>query len=843
MLASYVDFPAAIPRLSRLALAVLLAAGTSEFACGQSTGTRATEHMEEIIIEGVGNINLAGVSNQNAAKSRVSITGDMLKNSASGQTFLDALNQVPGLNFTNNDPYGNSGGNLRLRGFDGARVSLTFDGIPLNDTGNYAIYTNQMIDPELIKNLDVNLGTTDVDSPTASAIGGTINSTTRLPAEMTDGLLSMSGGEDNFQRYFGMLDTGAFGPWQTRAYLAASYAQNDKFKGPGEMFKRQLNARIYQALDNGNFISLSLHYNVNRNNFYRNATQAAWEQFGRLYDNNISCVRAGRTSGSKDDDNATLVAATTALPANDNIVNPGACTNYYNLRINPSDTGNLRMSSLWNLSDKLRLTLDPSYQYVLANGGGTTLVNENPGTGADRRVTGATALAGWDLNGDGDILDSVRFYTPNTTNTNRIGLNASLIWELSQSQVLRFAYAYDYGKHRQTGEYGLVDSAGNPENVFGGRDGLKVYTADGSYLRGRDRYSVAELNQFSIEYRTELLDDKLVLNLGLRAPYFTRQLNQYCYSQNASTNVLCTTQAPSTTLANGNVRFGTATTEFIPPYSGTAKFEKMLPNIGVTYVLTDTQTVYASYAGGLSAPRTDSLYAVSRAANGSIARANPEPEQTDSVDLGWRLKSKGLLASAAYWQSHYKNRIVSSFDSDLGFSVDRNVGSVDLRGFDMQAGWALTNWMTASAMASWNHSEMKDNLAISATTTLPVAGKQIVETPVWTYGMRLELAPIEHMTLGLEGKWVDKRFTTDLNDAAVGSYAVFHLNAAYEFPASASGSMLRLQLNVYNLFDTQFFGSISSTTGAVALPGFTPSQPTLALGAPRTVSASMQLSF
>ena len=138
---------------------------------------------------------------------------------------------------------------------------------------------------------------------------------------------------------------------------------------------------------------------------------------------------------------------------------------------------------------------------------------------------------------------------------------------------------------------------------------------------------------------------------------------------------------------------------------------------------------------------------------------------------------------------------------------------------------------------------MKDNLAISATTTLPVAGKQIVETPVWTYGMRLELAPIEHMTLGLEGKWVDKRFTTDLNDAAVGSYAVFHLNAAYEFPASASGSMLRLQLNVYNLFDTQFFGSISSTTGAVALPGFTPSQPTLALGAPRTVSASMQLSF
>ena len=228
----------ALPSRSRLTLAILLAVGVSQTAFGQSTGTLAAEGMEEIIVTGSGSINMAGVTAQDAAKSRVTVTADMLKNYSSGQTFMDSLNQVPGLNFTNNDPYGSSGGNLRLRGFDGSRVSLTFDGIPLNDTGKYAIYTNQMIDPEIIQSVDVNLGTTDVDSPTASAIGGTINTRTRMPDDTAGGMLSMSGGQDSFQRYFALVDTGNFGPWNTRAFAAASYSNNDKFKGPGDMFKR-----------------------------------------------------------------------------------------------------------------------------------------------------------------------------------------------------------------------------------------------------------------------------------------------------------------------------------------------------------------------------------------------------------------------------------------------------------------------------------------------------------------------------------------------------------------------------------------------------------------------------
>ncbi|MFO0510669.1 MAG: TonB-dependent receptor [Gammaproteobacteria bacterium] len=832
-------------RRSRVTVAALLAApvlviGASQVSYAQSTGTVEAENLAEVIVTGRRVRSLAGVTDQTAAKSRITVTGETLQNYASGQTFLDSLNQVPGLNFTNNDAYGSSGGNLRLRGFDGARVSLTFDGIPLNDTGNYAVYTNQQIDPELIEAVDVNLGTTDVDSPTASAVGGTINNRTRRPGKDMGGMASLSVGEDNFRRVFGMFDTGELGPFGTRAYIAGSYARNDKFKGPGEIFKRQFNARIQQDLDNGNFVAASFHFNRNRNNFYRNANEATFLANGRQFDNLATCTRLMGTAGVADNEGSSPNTGGTENP-----LNPSACTNYYNLRINPSDTGNIRINSLWHLSDKLRLSVDPSFQYTLANGGGTSTIAESvTATTVDKRVVGNSGRLGFDLNGDGDTLDTVRFYSPNNTNTKRYGVNASLIWDLSETQRVRFAYTLDYGKHRQTAAWGYLDANGNPENVFGGRQGRKVATADGSYLRGRDRYSIAELNQVSAEYRGKFLDERLTATIGVRAPYFTRELNQYCHTVNGSGNVLCTTQTPAATRANGNVVFvDTPTaTEYIPPFAATAKFDEILPNVSLNYAFTDNQTVYASYAAGLSSPRVDNLYGVRRLADGSLARVNPDPEQTDSIDLGWRYNADNVIAVVAVWQSKFKNRIVSAFDPDLGFSVDRNVGDVDLKGVDMQIGWRANDWMTVSANASYNDSELKNDLRVTSTSTLPTKGKAFVETPEYTYGGRIDLRPIPNLTVGLEGKFVDERFTTDVNDAKVPSYTLFHLNAAYDFEVARLKG-LRAQFVIYNLLDEEFFGSLGSSTNAITTNGVSGFSPTLALGAPRSMSLSVIARF
>jgi iron complex outermembrane receptor protein len=833
----------------KLAIVATTALVGSLFATGafaQSTGTNEVE--EVVIVATAGQPNIDGViTAETAPKAKASIDQEFISTQASGQTIIQSLNLTPGLNFTNSDPYGSSGGNLRIRGFDGNRISLTFDGIPLNDTGNYAVYTNQQLDPELISRASVNMGTTDVDSPTASATGGTINYISLKPSSEFGGRVVGSLGEFNYGRIFGLIETGEIGPMGTSAWFAGSTQKYDKFKGPGELKKWQLNGKIYQPIgDNGDFVSIAAHYNENRNNFYRSATMATFRTNGFDYDNNADYVPNTPDAGIADVDFA------------DN-------SNFYGVRINPSNTGNIRAQSKFTfIPDTLTWTLDSAVQYTLANGGGSTVIAENS---ALVRGDETAKPAGLDLNGDGDILDSVRLYTPNTTNTRRYTTLASLIWNINDSNTVRFAYTYDYGDHRQTGHYGLLNPiSGQPQDVFGGKDGngRKVLNADGYALRTRDRQSFAILNQFSLEYRGKFFDDALQVNLGLRAPTFDRDLNQFCLSQRGSTTVLCTTQATypgdldSVTAgvqSNPNVvslvPAGTGTL-YIVPYDRSVSYDAVLPNVGVSWRFAEGHTVFASYAEGLSAPRTDNLYTVGfDTTTNTVTNSDVEPETSKAWDFGYRYKSANVIFSSALWFNEFDNRIVSAFDPDLGFSVDRNVGSVKLWGLDAQAGWTPNETFSLYGSLSYTNSELQDNLSLGTNLELPTKGKVLVETPEWMAAFRAQYNITEDLSVSLQGKHVGNRYTTDVNDEETPAYAVFDMDVRYDLPwFNDKGAYV--QLNVTNIFDEEYFGNISSGTNAktildvnttAAVTSRAPNTAFVSVGAPRTVQVTFSARF
>lgn len=782
-------------------------------AQAQSTGTAIEEaELEEVVIASSRVTISSLMVTDGSPKSRTNVGAEYIASQPAGQSIIQSLNLVPGVNFTNSDPYGASGGNLRMRGFDGNRISLMLDGVPLNDTGNYAIYTNQQLDPEIIQQASVNLGTTDVDSPTASATGGTINLSMRRPGADPQLALQPSLGSYHYRRVFGSLDSGAFGPWQTRALLAFSEQRYDKFKGPGDLGKDQINLGLFQPLNGDDFISVALHFNRNRNNFYRNLSKADIAANGWDFDNDPSCARVAGVAGTAQSE-ATTATGTTPI-----------CTNYYNVRINPSDTGNVRITSSFALSDRLRLTVDPSYQYVAANGGGITVLPES-----DPRLKGRNNAAGVDLNGDGDVLDRVALFTPNNTSTNRYVVNSSLLWTVADGQILRLGYTLDHGRHRQTGQYGFLDASGNPENVFAGLRGVHVTAADGTDLRGRDRYSIAHLDQVSLSYSGRLLDNQMRVSLGLRSPRFRRELNQYCYTSTSGA-AYCTTQTPGAPNAAGLVTFTGVTGSYLQPYTGTKKYDKVLPNVGLSWHPAGTDhEVYLSYAEGLSAPRTDNLY--------NVQILNVLPETTRSTDVGYRFNGETLVASAALWQSHYENRIVTAFDPDLGLSVDRNVGTVNLYGFDGSLGVRAGSDWKLYATASYNHSRIENDILYNATVYVPTAGKELVETPRWTYGARAELNA-DGLILGLQGKYVDARWATDTNDESAPSYLVFDADARIDF-----GRHWMLQANLINVFNKQYLGSVATSRFSADTSKAYGAVPLYSVGAPRTVQLSLRATF
>lgn len=796
-------------------------AGTQAFA--QST---ATETVETVIIKGSRNVGV--VKKETGTKTKTVVGQELISLGTSGQTIVDTLNVVPGLNFTNTDAYGSSGGNLRIRGMDGSRISLTVDGVQLNDSGNYAIYTNQQLEPELICQASVSTGATDVDSMSASASGGTINYTTCRPEDDFGGVVKLTAGSFNFKNAFVRLDSGKIGPWGTKAFAAVTLQNYDTWTidagAPADLDKKQYNIRVFQDLPKGSYVSASAHYNENRNRFYFSNTKA-------------------------------VIYPTALNGTNGYYWNPAGLLN-----INPSDTANFKIQSKFNLTDNLTFTFDPTYQYVMANGGGSATVSES-----DARLCGTTfgtAGCGVDLNKDGDKLDSVLLHRPSTTNTNRISVTSSLIWKFMDGHTLRFGASADRARHRQTGEFGYTNSDGTAADVFSGKrnDEVAVFTANGAKLQNRSRYSEANVDVFSLEYRGRFFDEKLFVSLGLRNQKMVRNLNQHCYSRaNGSGDVYCTLQPTVTSVATSEsdvrlVTFGnTGTNTYFTPFSRTYEFKKTLPSVGVTYKFNDAHQLFANYSESMSSPRTDSYYNVGLI-NNTLTAANPEIETSENFEIGYRLNLSNLYVSAAFFKAEDANRIVSSFDPDDGSFKDRNVGDVKRNGFEAQASWQYSKALSFNASFTRTEAELQNNLIVARTVvgtvvtpvTINTAGKTLAETPkrMATFGVNYDFN--EKLHFNLSGKYVGDRYSTDMNDDIAPEYTVWNASMRWDLDFAKPGTYL--QLNVVNLTNEQYLGNITSrnnafpvirsngTTQSASLPSFT-------VGAPRTFTIALRTKF
>jgi len=772
---------------STAAVAMALTVGT---VYAQSSGT---QQIEEIVVAGR-QIAVAGaMTAEREPKSRAAITAEFLSRQAPGQTVLDSINLLPAVNFTNNDPFGSAGGDITLRGFDSQRVALLQDGLPLNDSGNYAIYPNQQLESDLIERVVVNLGTTDVDSPTAAAAGGTINYITRKASSEFGARGEVGFGGDNFKRYYGTVELGEFTPFGTKAWFSVLYTDNDIFKPHdattkpgGKIQKTQYNARLDQDVRDFGSFSIIGNWNSNRNAFINRISLANFNA-------RVAPVNTP----------ATAAAAS----------------------INPSDTGNVRGLSSWDLTDNITLTVDPSFQFVMANGGGVQAWSET-----DLQLRGNSGAPGLDLNHDGDLSDSVSLYRPNNTNTHRMGLSSSLIYKLADNQSVRVAYTYDRARHRQTGDVGFIKSDGSfePESVFAGKSiygATPIRLPDGSILQRRNRFSIALLNQFAAEYRGKFMEDRLLLNVGLRAPFFTRHLNNYCY-QRDTFNAYCTTQT-GTPVAGTNDGTGrplvtfpvsalnsSAANRYGQPRSFDRKYDKLLPNVSVSYDFTPDLQVFASFAQTLSAPRTDDLY--------DRVLVDPGPEKASALDLGFRYQSGMFMAAGAVFFNQFSNRIERVFDEQNGIAFSANVGDVNLYGIDGQVGFKPIETVSFYASASYIKSEIQDDIKnATAGAALLTKGKSLYETPQFQGGVRAQWDPVEYISLGLQGKYVGSRWTNLVNTEKFPSYSLWDLDLRFKLDEFGLANTY-IQGNIRNLFDERYLGDITTNLTGTALgqPGY-----------------------
>ena len=866
-------------------------------AFAQSTGSVAAEEGEEVVVTGTRrDSGVGGVVAPDTSKAKGVLTSEFIQRQAPGQTINDTINNLPGVSFQNNDPFGSSGGTLTIRGFSSDRISQTFDGVPLNDSGNYQIYSNQQLDPELIDQVNVNFGATDVDSPTAGASGSTVNYRTRIPGRDFGIKAVGSIGDFDFGRGFLMIDTGDLTSSGTRAFVAASRAYNDApFNNIGRINKQQYNARIYQPLGNGtDFLSLSGNWNQNRNNFGQSVPL-------RADSNRVVGPNSGdRFPLTTDERKYTIARCNVNLVARTGVADTAnTCGSIFDERYNPSNTGNIRGSSKFSFGDKWTLFVDPSYQYVKANGGGTVVGQEvlrdvNPtGGNANCNTTANSATVscqagyiagipyfGRDLNGDGDTLDTVRVLAPSQTQTHRLGVISSLRYEFTPGQSVRLAYTWDRARHRQTGEVNFLQVNGKPTDVFPVNDPLADVT--GAVLQKRDRLSYAILHQVSGEYRGEFMDDRLTVNLGIRAPFMKRNLNNYCATSSAGGFVECfaenTAGLNAYLAANPTqtvTRVGQATVSFATqgPQKRVFKYDKILPNVGLTFDLTSQVSVFGNFSQGIQVPGTDALYQSFYFPVGT-AEAQPTPELTDNFDVGLRFRRSNVQAQASVWYTNYTNRLAVSYDPDLDRNIYRNLGKVKKYGFDGSFAWQPVRQLNTYVFGSYLKSEIQDDVQVGTVliggvgvpALAPTKGKREAGAPVYTFGLGLQWAN-EYFELGVNAKRTGRRFIYDTNEpvrAFIGgvarevfsnkapAYTLVDMNARLKLGWAGMGDDTYFQFNVLNVTNNLYVGGFQPSVNqgpTYANVGGVPtitnygSAPNSQIGYPRTFIGSFVIGF
>lgn len=819
-------------------------------AWAQSTGTNT---VQELVVTATRSQALGGlVADQEAPKTRDVVAQSYISTQFAGSNGMEVLNLVPGVNFTQDDPFGMTGsaGHVSIRGLKGANIAEMEDGMPLNDAGNYAVYAGERLDPEVLQSINVITGSSEVDAPSASSLGGTINYNSITPSAKFGGLADVSVGSFGEQRYAALIQTGEVGSMGTKAWVEGSYSTDNKYTtGFGRDWKWQVNGKIYQDLHHeGDFASVAVFYD---RQVFSNYLGVNYASSGNITSGSTYHPAATGSSFNPGGILATLWNG----DYNQYFVQPASAsanTSFQGLQLNPTYTGNIRGQFRYTLLPDLKLTVDPSYQWVIATGGtlsGTILGTDPLLIGDGKQTvnhsnypacTSGGVITGINLDGGATCGDNNRVTNPSLTQTQRFTVNTDLIWTPTPQHLVQFSYAYDHANVRQTAEYAQIQASGWPTSYFSGLQGwgTPILGVDGAPLERRNRLTIAGLNQVSLEYIGKFFDDHLRLDLGARDPFISRNLNQYCYTSPPSA-VYCTS-FPSLG-ATGRVL----------PFTINKTYSQVLPNVGLTWSFDKAHSVFIDYTEALNAPVNDDLYYVGTIGAGGSTTTTPgaltvKPETSRTVEGGYRYQTSRLRYTIDGYYIEDNNHIVSAFNQLTQDSVDTNVGSIHFYGIEGQAAWVPIDHLTLIGEFAYEHSQVIGNIPYSATISIPTNGKQFYDTPPWMIGGRA-IYDWNDFVFGAQFKYVDARYANAVNDLRVPSYVTVDADLRYKLDWIRPGTYV--QLNVKNLFDEKYLGSLNyASSNSNTFPGTSTANPYYSYsyafqGSPRTIQATLRMAF
>ncbi|MEJ4046910.1 TonB-dependent receptor family protein [Erwinia sp. SLM-02] len=403
----------------------------------------------------VGEINVKGQSlggglmvQEDSSKARSTLTKEAMDKAPGASNAIDMLKYTPGMNVNSNDASGLSGIDYTMRGMNADQIGLSMDGIPINDSGNYAVYPNLLGDADNLEQIFVTQGSSEADGPHIGSSGGNIGLVTKRPSKEFGGFVKQTLGSNSLSKTFARLETGEYNGFSN--WLSYSHTEAKKWRGEGRNYSNKFEMNSLYEDGNGNSSNLIVKYNKQDNTNYNTLSKAQFDE-DPTQDYSTSPVYNSR----------------------------GQLSKYYKLDRNPFENFSLSFSQRLQLRDNLALTVQPYYYW--GNGGSFT--------GQTASVLSGTS----DQAGQYDLsnLTSNTYYRPSWTQTWRPGVTTKLKWDINDEHSLDIGYWYERARQSQTQPFISIQDDGNPANVSGKPGGSdQVKDANGNTVQGRNQYTV-----------------------------------------------------------------------------------------------------------------------------------------------------------------------------------------------------------------------------------------------------------------------------------------------------------------------------------------------------------------
>ena len=703
---------------------------------------------------------------EEATKTRSTVTRDAIDKLSPTANPLQMIEMLPGANVSSTDAFGLAGANITMRGFNSNQIGLTIEGAPINDSGNYALYSNEWIDSENIGQVSIAQGSPDLDSPHIGAPGGVINMYMREPSKKYGGMVGFSVGGQQTTREFVRIETGQIGDF--RAFASYSHFQGNHWNDPGHNNRNQIDFKGVYEPGQGNRIALTVIYNEMVNNFYKNPT--------------LTEYAAG--TGWLTTLPSSFSAPTTTPPDR----SAGGAYNYYGFRVNPFKNAVVSLPSNFNITNNLTYDFVPYYWYGFGNGGGVTTMTEAVGGASTGGMfMGNTRVTGQDFDNSGSAVTGAKtlYYNPSITETNRPGIVNKLTYTLGDHKLFA-GYWLEMATHRQTAPYAALGSDGSIADPYltSGAYVISSNNLNGQTLQYRDRTTHSTTNMLFVG-DTWSIDSRWTMELGMKQAFIKRHVDNYLPGANPVVN-----------------------------YSDQAT----MPQLGLRYKLDDKNQIFASLGTSFRSATIDMITDGFNSSTGVKTPANiPPDEKTVTLELGHRYQGESFATSASVFGTRYSHRQINSTVYDpaqaTALSLTTDVGSVNVLGLDaeigtrrMFGGWRA--YTSGELLSTKVLDDLKVNPSATVVDYLPISGKSLPRAPDHSVAFGIDYDD-NHLFGNLTYKWTGAQYATLMNDEKIGGFGRLNGGIGYRFDKIGFANQPELKLNLFNILNAKGLTGVS----------------------------------